>query len=232
MWVGGVDVFSDAFALREVEKGVTSGNAQFSQDIAAWTFQETGVPRIDNTTCHRVGELPVIYIVNDQIVYTTQISKYDPTTSKWVPYSGLTDLQLEFTMLDTHPHRAQTARRKSRDISAHVPCPRPSQRLQVRHRLQAQRMVAPLKRNHRPRRPPSSRRLPPLPERCLAVLRRRDEHERGLHPLLSALARGRCSGREEGERKGEGGVSSLARLITRGLSRSCFRRKKNGPPLV
>jgi len=104
MWVGGVDVFSDDFAQQEVEKGVTSGNAQFSQDIAAWTFQETGVLRIDNTTHHKVGEVsaPEMYTVNDKIVYTTHISKYNSTTSKWAPFSGLTDLQLEFTMLDPH----------------------------------------------------------------------------------------------------------------------------------
>lgn len=41
-------------------------------------------------------------LTNLSQVYTTHISKYDPTSSKWVPYSGLTDLQLDFTMLDPH----------------------------------------------------------------------------------------------------------------------------------
>jgi oligosaccharyltransferase complex subunit beta len=35
-------------------------------------------------------------------VYTAKISKYDVKTSSWQPYSGLKDLQLEFTMLDPH----------------------------------------------------------------------------------------------------------------------------------
>jgi len=35
-------------------------------------------------------------------VFTAKISKYDVKTSSWQPYSGLKDLQLEFTMLDPH----------------------------------------------------------------------------------------------------------------------------------
>lgn len=35
-------------------------------------------------------------------MFDAHISKYDPKTSTWVPYSGLKDLQLEFTMLDPH----------------------------------------------------------------------------------------------------------------------------------
>lgn len=50
--------------------GVKSGNAQFSQDIVAWTFQETLVLRIDSATHHRVNETeaPASYTVNDNIV--------------------------------------------------------------------------------------------------------------------------------------------------------------------
>lgn len=35
-------------------------------------------------------------------MYTAHISKYEPATSSWTPYSGISDLQLEFTMLDPH----------------------------------------------------------------------------------------------------------------------------------
>jgi len=35
-------------------------------------------------------------------VYTAHISSYDSRTSTWKPYSGISDLQLEFTMLDPH----------------------------------------------------------------------------------------------------------------------------------
>ena len=34
--------------------------------------------------------------------YTAYISKYDPELDLWEPYSGINDLQLEFTMLDPH----------------------------------------------------------------------------------------------------------------------------------
>lgn len=35
-------------------------------------------------------------------MYTAHISAYDPETASWKPYSGITDMQLEFTMLDPH----------------------------------------------------------------------------------------------------------------------------------
>lgn len=34
--------------------------------------------------------------------YTTYISKFDAASDSWKPFSGLSDLQLEFTMLDPH----------------------------------------------------------------------------------------------------------------------------------
>ncbi|KAF8589687.1 Dolichyl-diphosphooligosaccharide-protein glycosyltransferase [Ramaria rubella] len=104
MWVGGVDVFSDAFAQKEVAKGVKSGNAQFVQDIAKWTFQESLVLRIDNTTHHRVGETAPreMYTTNDNVVYSISVSAFAPNTGTWEPHSHLDDLQLEFTMLDPH----------------------------------------------------------------------------------------------------------------------------------
>ena len=35
-------------------------------------------------------------------MYTAYISAYDPETASWKPYSDITDMQLEFTMLDPH----------------------------------------------------------------------------------------------------------------------------------
>lgn len=34
--------------------------------------------------------------------YSAYISKFNPKNGKWEPYSGLQDLQLDFTMLDPH----------------------------------------------------------------------------------------------------------------------------------
>ncbi|KAJ7115820.1 oligosaccharyl transferase beta subunit [Mycena epipterygia] len=110
-WVGGVDMFSDKFAKKEVSKGVKSGNAKFARDIAAWTFQESLVLRIDSTTHHLVNTTTPLeqYTTNDNIVYTAHISRFNPKTSTWEPYSGITDMQLEFTMLDPHIRTALPA---------------------------------------------------------------------------------------------------------------------------
>ncbi|TFK46346.1 Dolichyl-diphosphooligosaccharide-protein glycosyltransferase [Heliocybe sulcata] len=104
LFVGGVELFNDEFAKKEVTKGVRSGNAQFAREMAAWTFQESLVLRIDDSAHHKVNETEPRdkYTTNDRIVYTTHISKYNPATNAWEPFSGLTDVQLEFTMLDPH----------------------------------------------------------------------------------------------------------------------------------
>ncbi|CAL1703321.1 unnamed protein product [Somion occarium] len=103
-WVGGVDIFSDEYIQKEVAKGVESGNEQFIADVAAWTFQESLALRIDSVSHRRLNETEPreTYTTNDQLVFSTHISKYNPETAAWEPYSGIDDLQLEFTMLDPH----------------------------------------------------------------------------------------------------------------------------------
>ncbi|THH20050.1 hypothetical protein EW146_g1244 [Bondarzewia mesenterica] len=103
-WVGGVELFSDNFAKKEISKGIKSGNEQFAKDVAAWTFQKKLALRIDGTSHHLANETTPReqYTIKDQIVYDAYISHYNPATSAWEPFSGLTDLQLEFTMLDPH----------------------------------------------------------------------------------------------------------------------------------
>ncbi|EGN96280.1 hypothetical protein SERLA73DRAFT_185948 [Serpula lacrymans var. lacrymans S7.3] len=104
VFAGGVELFSDEFTKKELPNGKPSGNAQFARDVVNWVFQESLALRIDHTTHHRVNETVPgeFYTTNDQIVYTAHISAYNPRTSSWEPFSGLTDLQLEFTMLDPH----------------------------------------------------------------------------------------------------------------------------------
>ncbi|KAI0831642.1 Dolichyl-diphosphooligosaccharide-protein glycosyltransferase subunit [Trametes gibbosa] len=103
-WVGGVELFSDEFFNKEVSKGKQSGNRQFARDVAAWTFQESEVLRIDSVEHHRVNEtIPrEMYTTNDRVTYTAYISKFNPELELWEPYSDINDLQLEFTMLDPH----------------------------------------------------------------------------------------------------------------------------------
>jgi oligosaccharyltransferase complex subunit beta len=103
-FAGGAELFSDAFIQKEISPGIKSGNEQFTKDLVAWTFQESLVFRIDSIEHQRVGATASSdkYTVNDNIVFTAYISKYDPQMAKWVPHSDLYDLQLEFTMLDPH----------------------------------------------------------------------------------------------------------------------------------
>ncbi|KAI0081438.1 dolichyl-diphosphooligosaccharide-protein glycosyltransferase [Panus rudis PR-1116 ss-1] len=104
LWVGGVDLFSDEFAQKEIKPGKKSGNEQFAADIAAWAFRESLDLRIDSVSHHRVNETEPreTYTINDNIVFTAHISKFNPEKNEWEPYSGISDLQLEFTMLDPH----------------------------------------------------------------------------------------------------------------------------------
>ncbi|KAH7914085.1 Dolichyl-diphosphooligosaccharide--protein glycosyltransferase subunit WBP1 [Hygrophoropsis aurantiaca] len=104
VFAGGVELFSDDYARKELAPGKPSGNAAFARDVAAWVFQESNVFRVDSVSHHRLNETatPEVYTTNDQIVFTAQISKYNSRTSSWQPYSGIDDLQLEFTMLDPH----------------------------------------------------------------------------------------------------------------------------------
>ncbi|KAG9126388.1 oligosaccharyl transferase glycoprotein complex, beta subunit [Ceratobasidium sp. 392] len=89
--------------------GQKSGNAQFSQDLASWTFQESLVLRVDSSThrlastsAHNVTSTPTRYTVKDDVVYELHVSKFDGKSGQWSPYSGIKDLQLDFTMLDPH----------------------------------------------------------------------------------------------------------------------------------
>lgn len=52
--------------------GVKSGNEQFAQDVAAWTFQESLALRIDSVAHHRVDETEPreMYTTNDHVVRT------------------------------------------------------------------------------------------------------------------------------------------------------------------
>jgi len=103
-FAGGVELFSDEYAQKEVTNGVKSGNEQFAADVAAWTFQESQVLKIDHVAHHRVNETAPreTYTINDNVVFSMEVSKFNPVLSAWEPYSDIQDMQLEFTMLDPH----------------------------------------------------------------------------------------------------------------------------------
>lgn len=60
-----------------------SGNEQFSRDIAAWTFQESLVLRIDRTEHHLVNTTEALeqYTTNDQLVSFVLVPPYVMLTS-------------------------------------------------------------------------------------------------------------------------------------------------------
>ena len=106
LWAGGVQMFSDKFMNDQ-----NLGNAQFVKDVTAWVFQEKNVLRVDETS-HKLASanassiLPDWYTVNDMVEYTARISEWDPVEGAWKPCSTLTDIQLDFTMLDPHVRTA------------------------------------------------------------------------------------------------------------------------------
>ncbi|TFK34877.1 oligosaccharyl transferase beta subunit [Crucibulum laeve] len=107
-WVGGVELFSDEYAKKEVSKSVESGNKKFASDIATWTFQETLVLRIDRTEHHLVNATSPKehYTTGDEVEFAAYISKFNPKTGKWDPCACRKDIQLDFTMLDPHVRTA------------------------------------------------------------------------------------------------------------------------------
>lgn len=233
-WVGGAELFSDKYATKEISKyvtrpfsfsranvqcrGVKSGNEQFSKDVAAWTFQESLVLRVDHTEHHLVnGSYPLEqYTTNDQIVFTAYISRYNAKASKWEPYSGLNDLQLEFTMLDPHIRTALPPVEGfpgMYSVSFRAPDRHGVFKFVINykrkgyvlliiasylHRLiVVPQMDTPALFDYSARRASPPRRLPPFPQRRLALLRWRHQHQRRILPLLGLVAgRGRARGKE------------------------------------
>lgn len=102
-----------------------SANSAFVRDITQWAFQEKGVLRVVSATHHRDGETEErsVYRIKDDVVrpsfsraiiseltdlafqtYTIALQEHvsKGNSSTWVPASHLSDVQLEFTMLDPH----------------------------------------------------------------------------------------------------------------------------------
>jgi hypothetical protein len=75
-------------------------------------------------------------------------------------------------------------------------------------------VVAPPVEHRRARRAPAAQRVPALPVRRVAVLRRRDQHLCRVRPLLRALARGRRPRAPEEEGRREDGVSASETFTT------------------
>ncbi|PWW78369.1 Dolichyl-diphosphooligosaccharide-protein glycosyltransferase 48kDa subunit [Tuber magnatum] len=110
--VGSADMFSDEFFDMKVQKpGSTesqkTANKEFCKDVAAWTFGEKGIVKVNAIRHYLSNEPnapvnPNMYRVKNDVTFEIELSEYD--VDRWVPFkvpSG-DSLQLEFTMLDPY----------------------------------------------------------------------------------------------------------------------------------
>ncbi|KAH3758465.1 dolichyl-di-phosphooligosaccharide-protein glycotransferase [Pelomyxa schiedti] len=114
---GSAELFSDAFFAMNVtgEDGLISqpaGNKELSSMLIDWTFQHTGVLRMNNVQIKKIGgvkdeELPAnedsdpMFTIKDVIEYSVDIQEWDNIQQQWVP-TDRDDVQLEVTMLNPY----------------------------------------------------------------------------------------------------------------------------------
>ena len=92
---GSLDFFTDEFLSLP-----GYANSPVSQALARWTFQKSGVLRVNSISHHRTtdGSTPDSYTIMDDVVYRIEIDEKH-TDGQWRPFVS-TDLQLEFVRID------------------------------------------------------------------------------------------------------------------------------------
>ncbi|VDD81948.1 unnamed protein product [Mesocestoides corti] len=106
VFAGSLDMFSDAFFNSPVMNKVTglrfehSGNAEFVEHLWRWTFKESGVLRVRNTSHHKIGESSPRreYTITDDIIYKIDIEIKDED-GVWREYVA-NDVQVELIRID------------------------------------------------------------------------------------------------------------------------------------
>ncbi|GAA5973520.1 hypothetical protein JCM11641_007096 [Rhodosporidiobolus odoratus] len=96
VFAGSAELFSDE--LSRDQAGSPTGNPSFLRDLSAWAFQQTGQLQVVESQHENVGtgEIgPAMYKTGSEMKYTLTL-RSSPSTPP------LTDLQLEFSMLDPH----------------------------------------------------------------------------------------------------------------------------------
>lgn len=121
VFAGSLDLFSNKYLDNK-----SFANAEFTDAVTKWGFQESGVLRMTNVRHHRAdgsqpakmlsdanrGDQPItlypdaevardslVYRVRDNLTYSLDL--HELKNGKWVPYKA-NDVQLEFVMLDPH----------------------------------------------------------------------------------------------------------------------------------
>ncbi|KAL2886065.1 Dolichyl-diphosphooligosaccharide--protein glycosyltransferase subunit wbp1 [Ceratocystis lukuohia] len=102
--VGSGEMLSDKW-IEAKTSGKKVWNREFAKRVSGWTFQETGVLRVNNIE-HHLNEAdqanpsnPGIYRVKNDVSYSISLSEYN--WNSWAPFTipKNDDLQLEFSML-------------------------------------------------------------------------------------------------------------------------------------
>ncbi|KXH30052.1 dolichyl-diphosphooligosaccharide-protein glycosyltransferase 48kD subunit [Colletotrichum simmondsii] len=119
--VGSAELLSDKWSDAKIKpaaagKEVKTWNREFAKRVAGWTFQETGVLRVNNIE-HYLNEAanetnPELYRIKNEVTYSISVSEY--SWDKWTPFTVPSgdDLQLEFSMLSPF-HRIPLAAKAS-----------------------------------------------------------------------------------------------------------------------
>ncbi|ODV92877.1 hypothetical protein CANCADRAFT_14039, partial [Tortispora caseinolytica NRRL Y-17796] len=114
-----VFVGSDLFFSNKYYNDNKYGNKQFAEDLTKWAFRETGVIAVsdvshglanpealkavlDANTTTLVGSNGPIYRIKEDIIYSIDLSIWDPESASWTPYQANDDVQVEFIMLDPY----------------------------------------------------------------------------------------------------------------------------------
>ncbi|KAF4780173.1 dolichyl-diphosphooligosaccharide-protein glycosyltransferase 48kD subunit [Colletotrichum scovillei] len=119
--VGSAELLSDKWFDAKIKpaaagKEVKTWNREFAKRVAGWTFQETGVLRVNHIE-HYLNEAanetnPELYRIKNEVTYSISVSEY--SWDKWTPFTVPSgdDLQLEFSMLSPF-HRIPLAAKAS-----------------------------------------------------------------------------------------------------------------------
>nr|VZI33318.1 unnamed protein product [Spirometra erinaceieuropaei] len=116
VFVGSLDFFSDEFFLSGTVHSQTgkshniSGNRELSENLALWTFKETGVLRVSSVHHNKVGEKDSMreYTIKDDIIFSIDI-EMKGLDGTWKPFVA-DDVQVELIRIDpfirrTLPHK-------------------------------------------------------------------------------------------------------------------------------
>ncbi|BHF81177.1 hypothetical protein SprV_0702430700 [Sparganum proliferum] len=116
LFVGSLDFFSDEFFLSGTVHSQTgkshnvSGNQELSENLALWTFKETGVLRVSSVHHNKVGEKDSRreYTIKDDIIFSIDI-EMKGLDGAWKPFVA-DDVQVELIRIDpfirrTLPHK-------------------------------------------------------------------------------------------------------------------------------